>query len=88
MKFYSEAEGTGKEKNQFRVVQNSTKAAVRRCFSKQVFLKISQYSQENICVRVFFNTVADLKTCNIIEKRLQHRYFPVNIAKFLRIAFL
>ena len=25
--------------------------------------------------------------CNFIEKRLQHRCFPVNIAKFLRTAF-
>ena len=28
-----------------------------------------------------------LKTCNIIKKRLQHSYFPVNFAKFLRTAF-
>ena len=27
-----------------------TEAAVRRCFSKQKFLKISYYSQENTCV--------------------------------------
>ena len=30
------------------------KAAVRRCSSKQLFLKISQYSQEYICVGVSF----------------------------------
>ena len=29
-------------------------AAVCRCFSKQVFLKVLQEPQENICVRVFF----------------------------------
>ena len=29
-------------------------AAVCRCYSKQVFLKISQYSQKNICVGVSF----------------------------------
>ena len=28
-----------------------------------------------------------LQACNIIKKRLQHRCFPVNIAKFLRTAF-
>ena len=28
--------------------------AVRRCSSKQVFLKISQYSQKSTCVGVFF----------------------------------
>ena len=29
-----------------------------------------------------------LKACNFIKKRLQHRYFPVNIAKFFRTVFL
>ena len=47
---------------------------VRRCFSKWVFLKLSQYSQENTCVGVFLN----------IKKTFQHRCFPANIVKFLR----
>ena len=29
-----------------------------------------------------FNKVADLQPCNFIKKRLLHRCFPVNIAKF------
>ena len=41
---------------------------------KKLFINISQYSQENTCIRVCFN---------FIKKSLQHRYFPVNIAKFL-----
>ena len=28
-----------------------------------------------------------LQTCNFIKKGLQHRYFPVNITKFLRTPF-
>ena len=35
----------------------------------------------------FVNKIADLTDSNFIKKRLQHRYFPVNIAKFLRTAF-
>ena len=31
-----------------------------------------------------FNKVTGLKACNFIKKRLQHRSFPVNIAKLLR----
>ena len=31
-----------------------TQVAVRRCSSKWIFLKMSQYSQENSCVGVFF----------------------------------
>ena len=30
-----------------------------------------------------WNKVKDCKACNFIKKRLQHRCFPVNIAKFL-----
>ena len=30
-----------------------------------------------------FNKVTGPKTCNFIKKRLQHRCFPVNIAKLL-----
>ena len=37
-----------------------SEALVRRCSSKQVFLKISKISQENTCVRVSFNKVAGL----------------------------
>ena len=33
---------------------NESEAAARRCSSKQVFLKFSQYSQEKICVGVSF----------------------------------
>ena len=35
-----------------------------------------------------FNKIAGLKACNFINKRLQHRVFSVNIAKFLRIPIL
>ena len=34
-----------------------------------------------------FNKVADLKTSNLIKKRLGHRHFPGNIEKFLRTTF-
>ena len=50
--------------------------------------RTSQYSQESTCIEVFSNEVASLKDCNYIKKRLQHGCFPVNIAKFLRTAFL
>ena len=29
---------------------------------------------------------SNLKACNVIKKRLYHRYFPVNFTKFLRTA--
>ena len=45
----------------------------------KVLLEILQYSQENTCARS--------QACNFIKKRLWHRCFPVNFAKFLRIFF-
>ena len=46
---------------------------------KKVFLEISQNSQENNCARVSFLIK--------LKKRLWHRCFPVNFAKFLRTPF-
>ena len=55
-------------------------AVARRSLAfKEVFLKISQNSQENTCTRVSFFLIK-LKT-------LWHRCFLVNFAKFLRPLF-
>ena len=66
-----------KESSKLSLHKASLEAAVRICFSKQVFLKVSQ--QEN-------SSVVGLKVYNFINKR-QHRCFPVDIAKFLRTSF-
>ena len=50
-----------------------------------MFLKMSQNSQENICVESFDNRPEDVQLC---KKRLQLKCFPVKIAKFLRIPIL
>ena len=74
-------------------------AFFRNCSVKKVFLKNSQNSQENICVRVsfliklqasdlFFNKVAGLKPATLLKKRLCHRCFLMNFEKFLRMPFL
>ena len=44
--------------------------------------------QKQTCVVVLQNNFAIfLNACNFIKKRLQHRCFALNIAKFLRTAF-
>ena len=40
-----------------------------------------------MCQILFFNTVADLSPATLLKKRLWHRCFPVNFAKFLRTPF-
>ena len=69
-----------------------TEAVARRCSVKMVFLEISQNSQENTCARVSFliklQAVPGLRPATLLKKRLRHRCFPVNFAKFLRTPFL
>ena len=39
-------------------------------------------------LKSLFNKVESIQACSFIKKRLQHMYFPVNIAKFLRTPIL
>ena len=57
-------------------------------FYKKLFLKISQYSQENTVFESLFNQFTGLQASNFIKKRFQHKYFSVNIAKFLKTVIL
>ena len=41
------------------------------------------FTGKHLCCSLFL-IKRGLQACNFIEKRLQHRCFPVNIAKFLR----
>ena len=59
-------------------------AVVRRCSVKKVFLEILQSLQENACVRVSILIKLQTEAC----KRLWHRCFSVNFAKFIRTPFL
>ena len=57
------------------------------CFFLFYFLVFSfkfDYGTSRPPYKFLFNIVAALKACNFIKKKLQHRCFPVNIAKFLR----
>ena len=53
-----------------------------QCSVKKVLLQISQNSQGKICA------VAGLRPQAFLKKRLLHRCFPANFAKFLRTFFL
>ena len=55
------------------------RSSSRRCFSKQLFLKISQYSQKNTCVGISF--LIHLHACNFIKRNSGTGGFFVNIAK-------
>ena len=70
------------EKRSFLIKCFNQKAAFYGSSTKLVFLKILQYSKEYTSARKQLS-----KESNSIKKRLQHSYYPVNIAKFLATAF-
>ena len=55
-------------------------------FHKKAVLK--NYGIFTTVLESLFNKVKGLQACNFIKKRLQHRCFSVNIAKFLRASIL
>ena len=60
----------------------------RSCSVKKVALKSFTLFLGKQCVGVSFYKGAGLKYYNFIKKVLQHRCFPVNVAKFLRSPIL
>ena len=60
------------------------KSNEQRCSIEKLFIKLLQYSHESPVLETLLNKVTDFQACNFIEKRLQHRFFPVYIVKFLR----
>ena len=51
---------------------------------KRVTENFANFTGKNLRWSLFFNNFANLKTCNVIKKRLQLRCFPVKFAKFLK----
>ena len=51
------------------------------------FWKLCNIDRKAPVLESLLNKAADLKATNFTKKRLQHRGFPVNIAKFLRTPF-
>ena len=54
-----------------------------RCFVKKGVLKnFAEFTGKHLCWSLFSNNVAGLRPATLLRKRLQHRCFPVNFAKF------
>ena len=54
---------------------------------KGVLRKFAKITGKHLCQSLFFNKVAGLRLATSLKKRLWHRCFPVNFAKFLRTSF-
>ena len=55
---------------------------------KGVLRNFTKFTGKHLRQSLFFNNVAGLRPATLLKKRLWHRCFPVNFAKFLRALFL
>ena len=55
---------------------------------KGVLRNFAKLTEKQLCQSLFFNKFPDLRPETLLKKRLWHRCFPVNFAKFLRTPFL
>ena len=71
------------------MVPSVNKSSHRRCsIRKGVLRNFAKFTGKHPHQSLSFNKVVGLRHATLLKKRLQHRYFPVNFAKFLRTPFL
>ena len=70
-------------------IVNTVRSSHRRSSVKKGVLRNStKFTGKHLGHSFFFNKVAALRPATLLKKRLWHRCFPVNFAKFPRTAFL
>ena len=58
------------------------------CYNKGILKLFAKFTRKDPCRSLLFNKLAGLGRATFLKKRLQHRSFAVNFAKFLRTPFL
>ena len=56
-------------------------------FKIGILKRFTKFTGKHLCQSLFFNKVTDLRPATLLKKRLWHKCFPVNLAKFLRTLF-
>ena len=74
------------EQKRFGTINRSSRPEV--FCEKGVLRNFAKFTGKYLCQSLFFNKVAGLRSATLFKKRLRHRCFPVNAAKFLRTPFL
>ena len=69
------------------ITTNSRSSRPEVFCKKGVLRNIAKFTGKHLCQSLFFNKVAGLRPATLLKKRLWHRCFPVNFAKFLRTPF-
>ena len=67
----------------------NTRSRPRRCSIKTGVLEIvSKFTGKHLCQSRLFKKVTGLRPATLLKKRLWHKRFPVNFARFSRTPFL
>ena len=67
---------------------HGTRSSRRTCSIKIGVLKaFAKFTRKHLCQSLFFNKVTDLRPATLLKKRLRHKCFPLNFAKFLRTSY-
>ena len=53
-----------------------------------VLKNFAKFTGKHLCQSLFFNKVTGLRPSTLLKKRLCHRCFPVNFAKFFKTTLL
>ena len=56
-------------------------------YKKSVLENLVKFTGKNLCQSLFFDKFAGLRPETLLKKRLWHKCFPVNFAKYLRTPF-
>ena len=68
---------------------SSTRSSHQRCSMKKGILRnFTKLAGKHLCQSLFFNKVLCLRPASLLKKRIWHRCFPANFAKFLITPFL
>ena len=71
------------------LIQFIDRSCPQRCsLKKGVLRNFAKFWGKHLCQCLFFNKVAGLRPATLLKKRLWHRCFRVNFAKFPRTPFL
>ena len=73
--------------NSWQILSYSQKQPQEVFCKKSLLKNLAKFTGKHL-QSLFFNKVAGIKPATLLKKRLWHRCFPVNLAKFLRISFL
>ena len=61
----------------------------QRCsMQEDVLRNFTKFTAKHMCQSLSFNKVAGQRSATLLKKKLWHRHFPVNFAKFLRTPFM